>query len=80
MKTITATDTAIVIDDPTWLDEIASWEGHCPELNMVKIGQELIHYLGVTDTPPYTLKQVTRGYWELSQRFTRPAIRFINCR
>ena len=63
MKTITATDTAIVIDDPTWLDEIASWEGHCPELNMVKIGQELIHYLGVTDTPPYTLKQVTRGYW-----------------
>lgn len=60
---ISATDTTILIDDPTYMEEIASWEGHCPELNIIKIGKELIHYLGVTDTAPYALKNVTRGYW-----------------
>ncbi len=63
MADISAEDTIITIDDPKYLEEIASWEGHCPNLNMVKIGKELIHYLGVTDTPPYRLKNVTRGYW-----------------
>ncbi|MGM9760296.1 MAG: hypothetical protein ACI30I_09345, partial [Parabacteroides sp.] len=60
---ISPEDTMILIDDPTYLEEIASWEGHCPELNMVKIGKELIHYMGVTTELPYRLKQVTRGYW-----------------
>ncbi len=60
---LSATDTLIYIDDPTYLNEIACWEGHCPELNMVKIGKELIHYLGVSDTAPYHLLNVTRGYW-----------------
>lgn len=63
MEHLSPSDTLIVVDDPAYLDEIASWEGHCPELNMVKIGKELIHYLGVTDTKPYRLKNVTRGYW-----------------
>ena len=62
-RDISATDTIIEVNDPTYLDEIASWEGHCPSLNMVKIGDELIHYLGVSKTPPYTLQNVTRGYW-----------------
>lgn len=61
-------DTLIYIDDPTYLNEIACWEGHCKELNMVKIGKELIHYLGVSDKAPYTLLNVTRGYWN-----TKPA-------
>lgn len=56
-------DTLIYIDDPTHLEEIACWEGHCKELNMVKIGKELIHYLGVSTTKPYRLLNVTRGYW-----------------
>lgn len=56
-------DTVIVIDDPTYMEEIASWEGHCENLNMIKIGNELIHYLGVSDKAPYTLKNVKRGYW-----------------
>ncbi len=60
---LSATDTMIYIDDPTYLEEIACWEGHCPELNMVKIGKELIHYLGVSKTAPYRLLNVTRGYW-----------------
>lgn len=63
MKSISPEDTVIVVDDPTYLEEIASWEGHCENLNMIKIGGELIHYLGVSETAPYTLKNVTRGYW-----------------
>ncbi|WP_434803441.1 hypothetical protein [Parabacteroides goldsteinii] len=55
------TDTMIYIDDPTHLEEVACWEGHSPELNMVKIGKELIHYMGVTKEKPYRLMKVTRG-------------------
>ncbi|MFV0272923.1 MAG: hypothetical protein ACK5HZ_14865 [Macellibacteroides fermentans] len=68
MESMSETDTLIYIDDPTHLEEIACWEGHCKELNMVKIEKELIHYLGVTTTKPYRLLNVTRGYWN-----TRPA-------
>ena len=63
MKSISATDTVIEIDDPKYMNEIACWEGHCKELNMVKIGKELIHYMGVSDTAPYRLLNVRRGYW-----------------
>jgi hypothetical protein len=31
---------------------------------MIKIGKELIHYLGVSDTKPYRLLNVKRGYWK----------------
>ena len=63
MKSISATDTVIEIDNPQYMNEIACWEGHCKELNMVKIGKELIHYMGVSDTAPYRLLNVKRGYW-----------------
>ena len=63
VKAINETDTIIEVNDPTYLEEIASWEGHCENLNMIKIGKELIHYLGVTKTPPYRLQHVKRGYW-----------------
>ncbi len=63
VKSINAVDTNIYVNDPTYLDEIASWEGHCAELNMVKIGKELIHYLGVSKEKPYRLLNITRGYW-----------------
>ncbi|WP_316834201.1 hypothetical protein [Pedobacter nutrimenti] len=63
MNNISTTDTIIVVDDPTHLEEIASWEGHCKDLNIIKIGKELIHYLGVSDTKPYRLLNVKRGYW-----------------
>lgn len=58
-----ANDTMVYVNDPTYLDEIASWEGHSKELNMVKIGKELIHYQGVSKSAPYRLLKVTRGYW-----------------
>jgi hypothetical protein len=63
MKNISVTDTAIVIDNPAYLDEVAGWEAHPADANMVRIGKELIHYMGVTNKPPYTLLHVKRGYW-----------------
>ncbi|MFV0505283.1 MAG: hypothetical protein ACK5L5_01025 [Bacteroidales bacterium] len=63
LEDITPEDTIIVIDDPKYMEEIASWEGHCKNLNIVKIGGELIHYLGVSTEEPYRLLNVTRGYW-----------------
>ncbi|MDF2190322.1 hypothetical protein [Paraflavitalea sp. CAU 1676] len=63
-RPISATDTIIVVNDPKHLEEIASWEGHCAELNMIRIGKELIHYLGVSDKAPYRLLNVKRGYWK----------------
>ena len=63
MNNITSTDTIIVVDDPKYMEEIASWEGHAENLNMVKIGKELIHYLGISDAEPYRLLNVERGYW-----------------
>ncbi len=63
-QNISAEDTLIYVDDPTHLDEIGSWEGHAKSLNIIKIGKELIHYLGVSESKPYRLLNVTRGYWE----------------
>jgi hypothetical protein len=63
VRPISPTDTIIEVNDPKYLDEIASWEGHSPNLNMIKIGNELIHYLGVAEKPPYVLQNVSRGYW-----------------
>jgi hypothetical protein len=63
-KSIDPTDTIIIVDDPTYLEEIASWEGHCANLNMIKIGKELIYYMGVSDKAPYRLLNVKRGYWK----------------
>ncbi len=60
---ISPVDTIIIVDDPKYMDEIASWEGHAKNLNMVKIGKELIHYLGISQEKPYRLLNVKRGYW-----------------
>ncbi|GLR17506.1 hypothetical protein GCM10007940_21210 [Portibacter lacus] len=62
-KDMSTTDTLIFVDDPTHLEEIASWEGHAENLNMIKIGKELIFYLGVSTEEPYRLLNVKRGYW-----------------
>jgi hypothetical protein len=63
MRDISASDTIIIVDNPRYLDEISSWEGHAKNLNMVKIGKELIYYLGISENPPYRLLNVKRGYW-----------------
>jgi hypothetical protein len=63
LNNITSTDTILLIDDPKYMDEIASWEGHAKNLNMIKIGKELIYYLGISYTEPSRLLNVKRGYW-----------------
>lgn len=59
---INATDTNITIDDAKYMEEYGGWEGHTT--NIIKIGKELIYYKGVTDTKPYTLQNVKRGFWK----------------
>lgn len=63
MKVISATDTIIEVNDPSYLEEVGGWEGHASNLNMIKIGKEIIYYQGISKTPPYTLQRVQRGYW-----------------
>jgi hypothetical protein len=63
MNNLTAGDTDVVVDDPRYLDEVAGWEGHPARADMVRIGKELIYYLGISKTRPYTLQHVKRGYW-----------------
>jgi hypothetical protein len=62
-KGICATDQNITVVSPAYLNETGSNEGHDASLNVIKIGKELINYVGVTSKPPYTLQNVTRGYW-----------------
>ncbi len=63
---ITAADTVILADNPAYLDEISGWEGHAKSLNIIKIGNELIHYSGISKTAPYNLLNIKRGYWGTS--------------
>ncbi|HEV2483610.1 MAG TPA: hypothetical protein VGS79_28285 [Puia sp.] len=63
MGNVGVADTDLRVDDPRYLDEIAGWEGHPAGANMVRIGKELIHYSGISNTAPYTLQHVKRGYW-----------------
>jgi hypothetical protein len=63
VRNISPTDTIIIVDDPQYMEEIASWEGHAENLNMIKIGKELIHYIGISEEEPYRLLNVKRGYW-----------------
>jgi len=69
VKSLSPADTIILVDNPKHLEEIASWEGHAKNLNIIKIGKELIHYLGVSDNAPYRLLNVKRGYWKTTPSF-----------
>jgi len=73
LNNIGPTDTIIIVDDPKYMEEIASWEGHAQNLNMIKIGKELIYYLGVSTEQPYRLLNVKRGYWN-----THPSVHQAN--
>ncbi len=58
---ISATDTDIVVTDPSFLAEKGTWpEGD--NSNYLRIGGEMLRYNGITATPPYTLIGVTRGH------------------
>lgn len=62
INNINAIDTSIVIDDATYMSEYGGWEGHTT--NVIKIGKEIIYYKGVSDSKPYTLQNVKRGFWK----------------
>lgn len=62
-RPIDASTTDIEVSGPEYLEEIGSWEGHTKSLNIVKIGNELIHYYGISKGPPYIIQHVTRGYF-----------------
>lgn len=63
-KEITPDDTIVEVNNPLYLDEIGSWEGHGPGLNIIKIGKELIQYNGISASLPYRLLHVKRGFWD----------------
>ena len=67
VNSIGSADTIILVNDPKYLDEIASWEGHAKNLNMIKIGKELIYYMGVSGKAPFRLLNVKRGYWKTTE-------------
>jgi len=58
---VSPTDTNIVVTDPSFLAEDGTWPMRDGS-NTVQVGTELIHYDGITESAPYTLKGVKRGF------------------
>ena len=60
-KDISPTDTDIVVTDPSFLAEMGTWPmGN--DSNFLRIGGELLQYGGISESAPWTLKGVKRGY------------------
>ena len=60
-KDISPTDTEVVVTDPSFLTENGTWPlGN--DYNYPRIGTEMMRYKGISDKPPYTLQNVTRGH------------------
>jgi hypothetical protein len=60
-KDISPTDTDIVVTDPSFLAETGTWPmGN--DSNFLRIGEELLEYGGISETAPWTLKGIKRGY------------------
>lgn len=52
-------DTSLCVADTSWLNESGGWDDN--RTNVLRIGDELLVYEGVTQTKPYTLRGVKRG-------------------
>lgn len=60
-RDISATDTEVVVTDPSFLAEKGTWpEGD--DSNYLRIGGETLRYGGISATAPFTLKDVKRGH------------------
>ena len=59
-KDISATDTQIVVTDPSFLAEKGTWTW--PNENYLRIGGEMLMYSGISEAAPWTLKGVKRGH------------------
>lgn len=58
-RDVTPNDTIIVVKDTLYLNERGEYN-----VNVLKIGDEIIRYKGVTKTRPYTLTGVERGHYK----------------
>lgn len=58
-KAVSPVDTIICVADTSYLNESGGWDHN--EVNVLKIGKELIKYKGVTTSKPYRLTGVERG-------------------
>jgi hypothetical protein len=56
---LSPTDTAITVTDASFLAEKGTW--HDNNMNVLRIGTELLTYDGITSAPPWTLQNVKRG-------------------
>ncbi len=59
---ISATDTEIVVTDPSFLAENTTWPKNGGSENYIRVGPEMMMYSGISDTAPWTLKNVKRGH------------------
>ena len=60
-KDISATDTEIVVTDPSFLAEKGTWQVG-DDSNYLRIGGEMLRYDGVSESAPWTLRGVKRGH------------------
>ncbi|HEY3325246.1 MAG TPA: hypothetical protein VGP72_32640 [Planctomycetota bacterium] len=58
---ISTADTTIIVTDLSFLNEDGTWPMR-DGLNYALIGTEMIKYQGISETAPYTLKNVKRGH------------------
>jgi hypothetical protein len=56
---VASTETAVTVTDPSFLAEKGTW--HDNNMNVLRIGAELLTYDGVTRSAPWTLQNVKRG-------------------
>jgi len=59
---ISASETAIVVTDPSFLAENTTWPKNGGNENYVRVGTEMMMYSGLSDSAPWTLKNVKRGH------------------
>ena len=60
-NSISASDTNIVVDDPSFLAEVGTWP-YGDSKGYLRIGSEMLTYTGITSSAPYTLQGVVRGF------------------
>ncbi len=56
---ISSADTVITVTDPSYLAEKGTW--HDNNMSVLRIGSELLTYDGISDSAPWTLRNVKRG-------------------
>jgi hypothetical protein len=65
-KDISATDTEIIVTDPSFLMEKGTWP-RGDDSNYLRIGGEMLRYGGISETAPWTLQGVKRGHASKAQ-------------